>query len=170
MKFYNLIFNQATGEAGFLPKGWSTIAMQRCSSAWSPFLLPTPLSPPSFPSSLTWMRREQHEGKQKKRLICFFTGAAVLLCCPFCLPSPSFPLSSSHLSYTPQLVVLFFIIFLDLIFFSFSRCFELPSRSLAENSYTFGFVQECECPCRAFFARASFHLWDKLFLNVTTVQ
>lgn len=54
MKFYNLIFNQTTDEAGFLPKGWSTIAMQRCSSAWSSSLSSSQLPcllPPSPPLS-----------------------------------------------------------------------------------------------------------------------
>lgn len=51
-----------------------------------------------------------------------------------------------------------YIIFLHLIFFSSSCSFELPSRSLAENSYTFGFVRACEHPCRTLFARVCFHL------------
>lgn len=57
-----------------LAEGWSSIAVQRCSSIFilftflHPTSLPPPsLPPPSFPSSLTWMRREQHEGERKKK-------------------------------------------------------------------------------------------------------
>lgn len=96
IKMYKQIFNKTTGEAGFLAKGWSGIAMQWCSAVLIlfPFLLPTSLPPPSSPSSLTWMRREQHEGEWKR-------GSSVLDwgSCAAPLPPPPFFLSS-HLFFS----------------------------------------------------------------------
>lgn len=124
--------------------------MQWCSSVLIlfTFLLPTSLPPPPH---LTWMQREQHEGKRKR-------GSSVLLLGQLsCFAVPSF----FYLFYTPRLlspVILYFIIFLNLnlkkheeennMFFSSSCFFKFLSRSLAKNSYTFGFVRAYECTCK----------------------
>lgn len=104
--------------------------MQRCSSRLPCLLPPSPLLSRGCDES-------SMRGNEKRGSYVLYWGscAALLLFLSSLL---------SHLFYTPQLVLLFIIMFLHLTSFSSSCFFELPSRTLAENSYTFGFVRACE--------------------------
>lgn len=70
----------------FLAPGWSRIAMQWCSAVLIlfPFLLPTSLPPPSFPSR--GCGESNMRGNEKEAHL-FLTGAAVQPQCPLFLPS-----------------------------------------------------------------------------------
>lgn len=106
-------------------------------------------------------------GNQKKETHLFLTGAAVLPHCSLFisfLPTYSGRLLLHHmlscllLSVSPSsLFYLLISVFLGLLdfFLLFSIIFscvfssELPSRSLAEKSHTFGFVYSSKGPCRS---------------------
>lgn len=180
----------------FLAEGWSSrIAMQRCSSLLIlfPFLLPASPPPPSFPSSLTWMRREKHEGKRKRgscvpywgscaaahfsplsfltcsiRLHCFLYSFRhiFLLDVSFC--PHLFYLTVSHFtSLRVSFSLLFFFIYISYLHPAFS---DFPSRSQSGSSYTFGFVHVNVSAPLALIVRASFHLWNKCFLILSNIQ
>lgn len=79
------LFNRSTGEAGFLAKGWSRIAMRWCSSALILFTFLLPASPASsllpFLSHVDAARAAWGE-TIKKRLICSLLGQLCSLAVP----------------------------------------------------------------------------------------
>lgn len=135
-------FNRTTGEAGFLAKGWSRIAMQWCSSALILFTFLLPASPASsllpFLSHVDAARAAWGETKKRGSSVLFWGSCAAS-------PSPLSPIPS-HLFWAPlqfYLYALFHAVPHQLTSFHLHAFFELRSRSQA---YTLSVLVELPWP------------------------